>query len=94
MLSLLVNLSLRLTPTLIPSLGLKTYCLQFLAANTANSPSLRVACPICKTPYQIKARRGVGITSAGWREVFHWASTDQQFLCVRTSLHAKLPLII
>ena len=57
---------------------LKTYCLQFLAANTANSPTLRVACPICKTEYQITSRSDGPVSS--WRELFRFSSTDTQLL--------------
>ena len=56
---------------------MKQYCLQYLAAHAANSPSLRVACPICRTDYQITAR---GSLSAGWRDLLRWSSTDQQLL--------------
>jgi len=56
---------------------LKTYCLQYLATHAANAPSLRVACPICRSDYQITAR---GTSSAGWRDLLRWSSTDRQLL--------------
>lgn len=61
--------------------GLKTYCLQFLASNhSANSPSLQVACPICRKEYKITAQHDS--STASWRELFRWSSTDHQLLCV------------
>ena len=56
--------------------------MQYLAAHAANSPSLRVACPICRTDYQIEPSKKAGASSlvSGWRELFGWSSTDQQLL--------------
>jgi len=56
---------------------LKSYCLQFLATNAANASTLNVACPICRTPYQITTR---GSVVTGWRELLRWSATDRQLL--------------
>lgn len=58
---------------------LKTYCLEHLASNAASSPSLRVACPICCTDYQITTRGGT-LPLSGWRDMMAWTKTDSQLL--------------
>ena len=58
---------------------MKTYCLQHLATHAANSPSLRVSCPICRTDYQISAS-GPTSPAFSWSEVLRWSATDQQLL--------------
>lgn len=56
---------------------LKSYCLQHLAQNP--SPSLHVACPICKAVYRITPRaERPGLL--GWRELVQFTSTDRQLL--------------
>ena len=69
-----LNLPLSLS---IARAGLKSYCLQFLATNAANASTLNVACPICRTPYQITTR---GSVVTGWRELLRWSATDRQLL--------------
>ena len=59
---------------------LKAYCLQFLANNESSVPSLEVACPICKTPYNIVKTTAASGASGSWREMLRWTSTDRSML--------------